>query len=55
MGCSVRDPLLSTMRAASPLKRIGTADEAGAAVVFLVANGWMNGATLDIDGGIRLV
>jgi NAD(P)-dependent dehydrogenase (short-subunit alcohol dehydrogenase family) len=37
-----------------PLHRFGTADEAGAAVVFLMVNGWMNGATLKVDGGSRL-
>lgn len=50
-----RDSVLPAMRASTPLKRLGTADEAGAAVVFLMANGWMNGATLNVDGGIRLI
>lgn len=31
------------------------ADEAGAAVVFLMTNGFMNGATINVDGGARLV
>ena len=35
--------------------RLGTADEAGAAVVFLMRNGFMNGETLHVDGGARLV
>jgi hypothetical protein len=30
-------------------------EQLGASVVFLMANGFMNGATLDIDSGIRLV
>jgi len=38
-----------------PLHRLGTPEEAGDAVVFLMANGWMNGAVLNIDGGSRLV
>jgi NAD(P)-dependent dehydrogenase (short-subunit alcohol dehydrogenase family) len=50
-----RDTVLPAMRASTPLKRLGTADEAGSAVVFLMANGWMNGATLNIDGGVRLI
>jgi len=50
-----RDTVLPAMRAGTPLKRLGTAQEAGAAVVFLMANGWMNGATLNVDGGVRLV
>ncbi len=48
---AVVDQLSSTL----PLKRIGTAKEAGAAVVFLMTNGWMNAATLNVDGGMRLV
>ncbi|WP_245298702.1 SDR family oxidoreductase [Methylobacterium platani] len=35
--------------------RLGTAEEAGAAVVFLMSNGFMNGETLHVDGGARLV
>jgi NAD(P)-dependent dehydrogenase (short-subunit alcohol dehydrogenase family) len=50
-----RDTVLPAMRAATPLKRLGTPEEAGAAVVFLMANGWMNGATLNVDGGVRLI
>ena len=38
-----------------PLRRFGTPDEVGAAVVFLMANGWMTGETLHADGGVRLV
>jgi hypothetical protein len=30
-------------------------EQLGASVVFLMANGFMNGATLDTDSGIRLV
>lgn len=50
-----KDTILPAMRASTPLKRLGTADEAGAATVFLMANGWMNGATLNVDGGVRLI
>jgi len=50
-----RDAYVKSLIEKLPLKRIGTADEAGAAVVFLMANGWMNGAVLNIDGGSRLV
>jgi NAD(P)-dependent dehydrogenase (short-subunit alcohol dehydrogenase family) len=38
-----------------PLHRFGTPAEAGAAVVFLMSNGWITGATLHADGGVRLV
>jgi NAD(P)-dependent dehydrogenase (short-subunit alcohol dehydrogenase family) len=50
-----RETIVAAMRRAAPLQRLGTPDEAGAAAVFLMANGWMNGATLNVDGGVRLV
>jgi NAD(P)-dependent dehydrogenase (short-subunit alcohol dehydrogenase family) len=52
---AARNQVLPAMLAAAPLKRLGTAEEAGSAVVFLMANGWMNGATLHVDGGVRLI
>ncbi len=50
-----RDAVVAAISASLPLQRLGTAAEAGAAVVFLMTNGWMNGATLNVDGGARLV
>jgi NAD(P)-dependent dehydrogenase (short-subunit alcohol dehydrogenase family) len=50
-----RDAYVEHLKATLPLHRLGTAEEAGAAVVFLMRNGWMNGATLHVDGGARLV
>ena len=50
-----RDAYVASLAQTLPLGRLGTAEEAGAAVVFLMANGFMNGATLNIDGGSRLV
>jgi NAD(P)-dependent dehydrogenase (short-subunit alcohol dehydrogenase family) len=50
-----RDSYVARLRQTLPLHRLGTPGEAGAAVVFLMANGFMNGATLNIDGGSRLV
>jgi NAD(P)-dependent dehydrogenase (short-subunit alcohol dehydrogenase family) len=50
-----RDAYVESRKATLPLHRFGTAEEAGAAVVFLMVNGWMNGATLQVDGGSRLV
>lgn len=50
-----RDAYVDRLKQSLPLHRLGTADEAGAAVVFLMANGWMNGAVLNVDGGSRLV
>jgi NAD(P)-dependent dehydrogenase (short-subunit alcohol dehydrogenase family) len=50
-----RDAYVERLKSTLPLHRLGTAEEAGAAVVFLMSNGWMNGATLNVDGGSRLV
>jgi NAD(P)-dependent dehydrogenase (short-subunit alcohol dehydrogenase family) len=50
-----RDAAVAAMRNSLPLRRLGTAAEAGAGVVFLMSNGWMNGATLNLDGASRLV
>ena len=50
-----RDAFVAALEQSLPLHRLGTAIEAGAAVIFLMTNGFMNGATLNIDGGARLV
>jgi NAD(P)-dependent dehydrogenase (short-subunit alcohol dehydrogenase family) len=50
-----RDAYVAGVTAKLPLHRLGTAEEVGAAVVFLMSNGFMNGETLHVDGGSRLV
>lgn len=50
-----KDGFVASVEASLPLHRLGTAEQAGAAVVFLMSNGFMNGATLNVDGGARLV
>lgn len=40
---------MESRSASLSLHRYGTPAEAGAAVVFLLANGWMNGITLKVD------
>lgn len=50
-----RDAFVAELEQSLPLHRLGSAKEAGAAVVFLMTNGFMNGATLNLDGGGRLV
>ncbi|MFL6671406.1 MAG: SDR family oxidoreductase [Burkholderia ambifaria] len=50
-----RDAYVNALKEKLPLHRLGTADEVGAAVVFLMSNGFMNGETIHIDGGARLV
>ncbi|CAH0128512.1 SDR family oxidoreductase [Pseudomonas mediterranea] len=50
-----RDAYVASLEQTLPLRRIGTAEEAGAATVFLMTNTFMNGAVLNVDGGARLV
>jgi NAD(P)-dependent dehydrogenase (short-subunit alcohol dehydrogenase family) len=50
-----RDGFVAALEQALPLHRLGTAQEAGAAALFLMTNTFMNGATLNIDGGARLI
>ncbi len=50
-----RDAFVAGLKATLPIHRLGTPAEAGAAVVFLLTNGRMNGETLHVDGGARLV
>lgn len=38
----------------TPVGRVGTAEEIGQAIVFLIRNGFMTGQTIICDGGIRL-
>jgi NAD(P)-dependent dehydrogenase (short-subunit alcohol dehydrogenase family) len=38
---------------AHPVGRVGTADDFAQAILFLMMNGFMTGAVLDIDGGWR--
>ena len=50
-----RDAYVAALQEKLPLRRLGTAAEAGAAVVFLMTNFYMTGETLHVDGGARLV
>lgn len=49
------DAYVQSLVAKIPTGRIGTAEEAGAAVVFLMSNGSMNGETLHVDGAQRFI
>ena len=50
-----REAYVAALKQNLPLRRLGTAEEVGAAIVFLMRNGFMNGETLHVDGGARLV
>jgi 3-oxoacyl-[acyl-carrier protein] reductase len=48
-----KNPMATSMRESNPLKRYGHVDEVAAAVAFLAspAAAYVNGATLNVDGG----
>jgi NAD(P)-dependent dehydrogenase (short-subunit alcohol dehydrogenase family) len=44
------------LRAATPLKRMATADEIASAILFLASEGaaYITGAVLPVNGGVRM-
>ncbi|MFI6432297.1 SDR family NAD(P)-dependent oxidoreductase [Rhodococcus oryzae] len=50
-GGPVDDESVSAVGRSIPLGRVGTADEAAHAALFLMANAYITGVTLSIDGG----
>jgi len=55
VGRSDADASAAALTERLPQRRLGTAEEAGAALVFRMSHGFMNGETLHVDGGARLV
>jgi len=51
MGRQVPEPYREAIRKATPARRLGTAEEIADAVLFAIRNDFLNGCTLDIDGG----
>ena len=54
-GAEGRAALLKKAAEVLPGGRIGSASEVGAAILFLLSNGYVNGEVLHIDGGHRFV
>lgn len=54
-GPEARATLLKREAAALPGGRVGTPDEVGEAIIFLLTNNYMNAEVLHIDGGGRFV
>lgn len=49
-----KSALFADFASKTPVGRVGTAEEIGQAIAFLVTNGFMTGQTIVCDGGIRL-
>jgi NAD(P)-dependent dehydrogenase (short-subunit alcohol dehydrogenase family) len=50
-GCGVRRRACSLAGATWPLGRFGTAEEAAATALFLMANNYITGQIVTVDGG----
>ena len=49
-----KSALFADFASKTPVGRVGTAEEIGETIVFLIKNGFMTGQTIVCDGGIRL-
>jgi NAD(P)-dependent dehydrogenase (short-subunit alcohol dehydrogenase family) len=54
MAVEDRDAMFGRLAGALPVGRVGTPEEIGAAVWFLLTNGFVTGTVLPVDGGHRL-
>ncbi|MND06883.1 3-ketoacyl-(acyl-carrier-protein) reductase [compost metagenome] len=54
MVASMKPEILEKMAAQIPAQRLGEPDEIAATAEFIFANDYLNGRTLEIDGGQRL-
>jgi NAD(P)-dependent dehydrogenase (short-subunit alcohol dehydrogenase family) len=50
-----KDQAFSHMAASVPARRVGSADDAAHAALFLMTNTYMSAATIEIDGGAKLI
>ena len=55
LGEETAQATLASMRELLPVGRVGTADDVAKAVMFLIDNTFVNGVSLVVDGGHRLV
>ena len=53
MPDDARQGMMQQAAAATPVGRVGTADEIGAAMVAVLENGFITGAIIDVDGGVQ--
>lgn len=49
---AVSKDILNHIKQATPIKRLGTAEDVAKAVKFVIENDYINGKTLEIDGGL---
>ncbi len=54
MTANIRPDILEKITAQVPLRRLGQMQEIADTVYFIICNDFVNGKTLEIDGGLRL-
>lgn len=54
MVASINPDALAKITSQVPLKRLGEMDEISSTVCFIIKNDFINGKTLEIDGGLRI-
>ena len=54
MVANVPEKVLDKIKSRIPLQRLGTPDEIGHSVVYILENDYFNGRVLEVDGGLRL-
>lgn len=55
MSSAEKQAFLEQMATTLPVGRVGTADDVAATIVFAIKNGFVNGTTLVVDGGHRVI
>jgi NAD(P)-dependent dehydrogenase (short-subunit alcohol dehydrogenase family) len=55
LDAETRDKTYAAMAAMVPVQRVGTPEDVAQAIVLCVANGFVTGSVIDVDGGRRLV
>jgi 3-oxoacyl-[acyl-carrier protein] reductase len=53
MTSKIPPMFLDRIRQQTPLKRFGTLDEFGQTIRYVIENDYLNGKTLEVDGGLR--
>ena len=52
---NTKSAVFSQIASSLPVRRLGTPDDIAQAVLFLISNGFVDGASLVVDGGHRLI
>jgi 3-oxoacyl-[acyl-carrier protein] reductase len=51
---AIKPEALCKITSQIPLKRLGEMDEISRTITFIIENDFINGKTLEIDGGLRI-